>query len=184
MGKRLRSAPSASLIDVVTASSTASDLALRRILQAREGVKPSKESIQYARYHRAQPIMREIEVETEAGGTWQWPLCQPNILFSTLVAESAPLQQVIEEALRTSPGTRDRPWHLIVGFDEFVPGNKLQLQPSRKAMNLSFTFLELGSDGVGEVGSIGAGFFANMFPCAVSIFSNMIWESKAFTFCF
>ena len=117
--------------------------------------------------------MREIEVEREGGGTWQWPLCQPNLLFSTLVAESAQLQQVIEEALRTSPGTRDRPWHLIVGFDEFVPGNKLQLQPNRKAMNVSFTFLELGSDGVGEVGSIGAGFFASIFPRAVSNSSNM-----------
>ena len=174
MGKRLRSAPSASLIDVVTKASRSSDLELGRILQVREGHEPSHKQFHDARHHRAQPLMREIEVEKEGGGTWQWPLCQPNLLFSTLVAESAQLQQVIEEALRTSPGTRDRPWHLIVGFDEFVPGNKLQLQPSRKAMNLSFTFLELGSDGVGEVGSIGAGFFANMFPCTVSIFSNMI----------
>ena len=70
---------------------------------------------------------------------------------------------------------------MIVGYDEFVPGNKLQLQSSRMAMNLSFTFLELGSGGVGEVGNIGAGFFANMFPCAVSIFSNMAWGSKACT---
>ena len=45
-------------------------------------------------------------------------------------------------------------------------------------MNLSFTFLELGSGGVGEVGNIGAGFFANMFPCAISIFSHMAGGPK------
>ena len=67
------------------------------------------------------------------------------LMFATMVSESAPLQQLLKKALRESPSSRERPWSLVVGFDEFVPGNKLQLQPSRKAMNLSFTFLELGS---------------------------------------
>ena len=86
-----------------------------------------------------------IEVETVGGGQWQWHLCQPNLLFSTMVSESKPLQTLLKETFLSSPSSRERPWSLVVGFDEFVPGNKLQLQPSRKAMNLSFTFLELGS---------------------------------------
>ena len=32
-----------------------------------------------------------------------------------------------------------------MGYDEFVPGNKLNLQNHRKCMNLSFSFEELGS---------------------------------------
>jgi hypothetical protein len=36
------------------------------------------------------------------------------------------------------------PWSLVVGFDEFTPGNKLQADNRRKVMVLSYSFLELG----------------------------------------
>ena len=174
MGKRAKLDPEGSLLKVGIAATSSSDVELRRILQAREGSDaPTIKKLRAARYDRFDPVMRTIEVETDDGGTWTWHLCQPNLLFATMVSESAPLQQLLRESLRSSPCSRDRPWNLLVGFDEFVPGNKLQLQPSRKAMNLSFTFLELGSDSVGEVGSIGAGIFATLFQCVISSLQNL-----------
>ena len=145
MSKRARMDPQAALIKVVTQATSSSDLEIRRILAALAADAPSKQSLSSARHARLDEVMRVIEVETEGGGQWQWHLCQPNLLFSTMVSESKPLQTLLKEAFLSSPSSRERPWSLVVGFDEFVPGNKLQLQPSRKAMNLSFTFLELGS---------------------------------------
>ncbi len=46
--------------------------------------------------------------------------------------------------MRLHPPSIEHPWSLIVGFDEFTPGDKLQCDNRRKAMVLSFTFKELG----------------------------------------
>ena len=40
---------------------------------------------------------------------------------------------------------RDSPWNLVIGFDEYVPGSKFLVDTNRKAMNLSFNFIEVGS---------------------------------------
>ena len=145
MPKRARMDPQAALVKVVTQTTNSSDLEIRRILAALEEIPLSRQKLSSARHARLDEVVRVIEVETVGGGQWQWHLCQPNLLFSTMVSESKPLQTLLKEAFLSSPSSRERPWSLVVGFDEFVPGNKLQLQPSRKAMNLSFTFLELGS---------------------------------------
>ena len=38
----------------------------------------------------------------------------------------------------------EHPWRLVVAWDEFSPGNKLKVDNTRKCMNLSFSFVELG----------------------------------------
>ena len=97
-----------------------------------------------ARHAFFETVKTTLDVPTISGGNWVWELCQPNLLLSELVRQSAWLQAVFRSALAASPCSPDRPWSLVIAFDEFVPGNKLQLQPSRKSMNLSFTFAELG----------------------------------------
>ena len=55
-----------------------------------------------------------------------------------------PMAELFAGALAENPPSLERPWHIILGFDEFAPGNKLKVDNSRKCMNLSFTFLEFG----------------------------------------
>ena len=38
------------------------------------------------------------------------------------------------------------PWHVVVGYDEHVPGDKLKIKNLRKSMVLAFNFLELGEE--------------------------------------
>ena len=78
------------------------------------------------------------------GGEFDWDLCHPGLLLTRLVSESSALQAGFKDALSRHPCTASRPWGLVVGFDEHVPGNKLDLVQSRKSMNLSFSFEELG----------------------------------------
>ena len=95
---------------------------------------------------RFETMATTLSMARKGGGdSVEWELCNPNLLMSRLVSESSILQGWFAEALSRFPSSPDSPWRLLVGFDEFVPGNKLKLQNSRKCMNLVFSFVELGS---------------------------------------
>ena len=96
---------------------------------------------------RFSSIFAVLELPLKTGGTFSWEFCNPSMLVAMMVAESPALQECFASALRRKPCSVESPWRLLVGFDEFIPGNKLQVQPSRKCMNLSFTFLELAEGG-------------------------------------
>ena len=78
------------------------------------------------------------------GGFVDWEFADPNTLLVSLVEHSSALNRLFTEAVRISPPSVVKPWSLVVGFDEFVPGNKLKVDNKRKTMVLSFSFLELG----------------------------------------
>ncbi len=78
------------------------------------------------------------------GGFVDWEFADPNTLLVNLVEHSPALNRLFTEAVRISPPSVVKPWSLVVGFDEFVPGNKLKVDNKRKTMVLSFSFLELG----------------------------------------
>ena len=44
------------------------------------------------------------------------------------------------------PDNYPMPWHVVVGYDEHVPGDKLKIKNLRKSMVLAFNFLELGEE--------------------------------------
>ena len=89
-------------------------------------------------------MAKSLDLPLRNGGTWRWELCNPADLLFRIVSESTFLQDAFKAALRERPCSAERPWRLLVGWDEFVPGNKLAAQHSRKCMNLSFSFEELG----------------------------------------
>ena len=72
----------------------------------------------------------------------------PCKLLVALINESPAVAASYAEAYRRSPPSVGNKWHLVVGFDEFVPGNKLAVDHSRKTMVISFTFRELGQTAV------------------------------------
>lgn len=55
------------------------------------------------------------------------------------------LQRVYAEALATTPCTQSNPWDILIGLDEYVPGNKFKHENRRKVMCLSFNFKQLGN---------------------------------------
>ena len=85
------------------------------------------------------------QLDRESGGPYQWSFCCPNLMLSMLISESEELQALYSRALDETPNSMDKPWSLAIGFDEFAPGNKLKVDNRRKAMVLSFNFLELGA---------------------------------------
>ncbi len=80
-----------------------------------------------------------------SGEPWSWAYVDPGKLLAVLMSESATLQGLYDDAWARSPASPQAPWSLVVAYDEFVPGNKLSTDHSRKTMVVSFTFLELGA---------------------------------------
>lgn len=89
------------------------------------------------------------------GETFEWQYVDPATWLASMVSRSPVLQDMFASAWQRSPSSSERPWRLVLGFDEFSPGNKLQVQNRRKCMVLSFSFLELGQEAL----SSGRGWF-------------------------
>ena len=88
--------------------------------------------------------IRTEKVSMVDGSTWDWEFCDPNLLLARTLADSPFLAQMYATALEKAPCSRERPWSLVVVFDEFTPGSIAHQQLDRKTMNLAFNFLELG----------------------------------------
>ena len=65
-------------------------------------------------------------------------------MLSEMIEKSQQLAELYNRAALENPPSVERPWSLVIGFDEFAPGNKLKVDNRRKCMNLGFSFLELG----------------------------------------
>ena len=97
---------------------------------------------------RLSELKRVVDLPLLNGGTFTWTYIDPLKLMSAVVQECPGVRAAYTEAARRSPPGPGTPWRMIVGFDEFMPGNKLSLQKSRKTMVVSFTFAELGQAAV------------------------------------
>ncbi|CAK0807776.1 unnamed protein product, partial [Prorocentrum cordatum] len=91
-------------------------------------------------------VRRELDAPPASGGSWNWPLAEPNRLLSMIASESRALQEWLAAALRRRGApSQGRPWTLVIGHDEFIPGGMFSVGDGGKSMNLSLAFLELGA---------------------------------------
>lgn len=91
-----------------------------------------------------QRVQRNIELPLTSGGTWTWEIAEPNLLLQMLVESSAELQELFARAARRYENSVDVPWGVIVGFDEYTPGDKFRPKKRRKSMVFSYNVLQLG----------------------------------------
>jgi hypothetical protein len=91
-------------------------------------------------------IHTQIRLPLADGGEHAWHLLHPGRLVASMIRWCPVLEDAFVDAVERSPPTISEPWSLIVGFDEFTPGNKLRVDNNRKCMNLSFSFLQLGQE--------------------------------------
>lgn len=68
-----------------------------------------------------------VQLHLGDGSLFDWEILDPAAWLSALVHRSAKLQEVWSEALQRHPVGATSPWRLVLGFDEFAPGNKMQV---------------------------------------------------------
>ena len=86
----------------------------------------------------------EVPVLLTDGRQWIWKLLDPCKTLAAIVEKSPGMQALYAQAWRRTPPTPATPWRVVLGFDEFTPGNKQSLDQTRKTMVVSYSFLELG----------------------------------------
>ena len=91
--------------------------------------------------------------ELKEAGTFVLESCDPGELVQLILSSGPQLAKVYMKAHSLRPCTRENPWHIIIGFDEFLPGNPTAGQHSKKTMCLYFNFTELGSATLVEAAS-------------------------------
>ena len=80
--------------------------------------------------------IRHIEsVPMLRGDDFQWEMAQPCRLLTLMVSECSELNHLFVAAVARYPPNHR--WRLVIGFDEYIPGAKLQLHNQRKCMNIS-----------------------------------------------
>jgi len=102
---------------------------------------------------RAMPLLQSKTLQVVDGETFDWEFLHPTQLLSFLVESDDGFRAMLAAAAERSPPSMASPWHLVVGFDEFTPGNKLSSDNQRKTMVLSFSFLELGQTNLSSCSS-------------------------------
>lgn len=68
----------------------------------------------------------EQDLTLKDGSVFKWEYLNPHTWMGALIERFEDLQDLFAVALRMHPVSRERPWRLVVAFDEFAPGNKLQ----------------------------------------------------------
>lgn len=91
----------------------------------------------------AEAMGRTVKMQRVDGGDFDWFFLDPVKLLTAKLDASDSLQLLLAESIRRYPPTADTPWRMVVGYDEFAPGNKLKPDNARKSFVLSFSFLEL-----------------------------------------
>ena len=84
-------------------------------------------------------MLHNETLRLEDGKAFVWEFLDPAKLMQHIVSSSESLQRVYLRAAKRRPPSQDRPWRLVVGFDEFVQGNKLNVLNARKSMCLYFS---------------------------------------------
>ena len=97
----------------------------------------TRDAISGARHARLQSMATTIPIPMPKDKVWSWVICHPGHLVTRLASESEALQALFASALERAPCSMDRPWSLVVLFDEYAPGNKLKLDNRRKDLNVA-----------------------------------------------
>lgn len=72
-------------------------------------------------------LSKTVDLELENGGTFALEYIDPAMLITRAVRDNSDLQKWFREALRRRPPSANRPWRLIVGYDEYIPGSNVRV---------------------------------------------------------
>ena len=79
------------------------------------------ESLRTAEGSLFRELCLSVEVEKN-GGSFTWEYIDPNKLLVRAVADNSVYGALFADAVARSPPSLERPWRLVIGFDEYTPG--------------------------------------------------------------
>ena len=90
-------------------------------------------------------LLVRCTMPTTRGNAFELVTLELSLLLARVVNESVAFQDAVLDAVaRNGVPTPQAPWDLILGFDEFIPGNQFRPDSGRKTMVCSFFLKQLG----------------------------------------
>jgi len=123
---------------------------LARLKEHPELVDVSRTEMMKQFHARFDMVKTSVNLPNRDGRVSEWAIADPGLLLSMVLRERRELANMFVIALEAHPCSESNPWRIIVGFDEFTPGNKTKLDNRKKCMVTSFSFLELGLENLGR----------------------------------
>ena len=80
-----------------------------------------------------EPLRTELVATNVLGEALDIDVFDPVLLCECVLAETLSLRRAYAESLAARPSTQAKPWHIVVAFDEYVPGDKRNPVNSRKS---------------------------------------------------
>lgn len=101
---------------------------LNSLLASLRGQDLESASMHYLRDANEEDFLRVrhvLKLPLIGGGTWDWEIADPHKLLQLTLDRSPLVRGLFEAALRRGAPTATSPWRLVVGFDEFMPGQSV-----------------------------------------------------------
>ena len=83
-------------------------------------------------------------------GAFELETADPCLLVQLMLARSAALERRFATGLQRHRGTERDPWRLVLGFDEFCPGDKFNYDRTKSVLCFYFSFYELDAASEGN----------------------------------
>ena len=128
----------------LVSSKGVSESALRKVISAISTEQVSRREVQSAVQQRYGLVRHTMRLPGADADEVLIDMIEPKKLLTLVLSQNDHMRRWFDDAWRVAPSSQSRPWRLLIGWDEFVPGNKQAIQNSRKTMVLSFAFAELG----------------------------------------
>ena len=93
-----------------------------------------------------EPLLRAAKLPTKTGlERFEWPFTLPQILLPHLVIHSPLWKRKLEETLERLPCSFERPWRLVVYWDDVGIGSAVKADNKRNLAAIYASFLEFGT---------------------------------------
>ena len=113
---------------------------LTRIKENPDLINVSRNELLEQFHARFDLVKTSISLELNDGSWREWPVADPGLLLSMVLQERPELANLFAVAMDAHPCSSSLPWSIIVGFDEYTPGNKTKLNNQKNAWSRPFRF--------------------------------------------
>ena len=103
-----------------------------------------RKAISHATKHLFNQCRTTIKLRRATGPAYNWQCSNVGKAFDLLGVECAPFGKMLRRLHARSPSSYEKPWSLILYYDETVPGSPLRLDQVRKFMGVYASIKEFG----------------------------------------
>ena len=86
----------------------------------------------------------DLPLPLDNGAEFLWETCDVALLLATVLRRCPAYNDAFSRAYASNPPSQEKPWGLVLVYDEYIPGDKFAHWNLRKSMTIGLMFEEMG----------------------------------------